>query len=116
MHSNRVGNIGSYWLLYAFPPFSVIRKVLLKVKTEEVNVILITRSWPLQPWYSQVLRLSVTEPLILPRLSNILVNPQGQIHPKTSGMESFRQSLASEGISERAAELIAGACKTRHII
>ena len=94
----------------------MIKKVLLKVKTEEVNVILITRSWPLQPWYSQVLRLSVTEPLILPRLSNILVNPQGQIHPKTSDMESFRQSLASEGISERAAELIAGACKTRHII
>ena len=30
-------------------------------------------------------------------------------NPKTSGLESFRQSLASEGISERAAEPIAGA-------
>ena len=30
-------------------------------------------------------------------------------NPKTSGLESFRQSLASEGIPERAAELIAGA-------
>ena len=30
-------------------------------------------------------------------------------NPKTSGQKSFRQSLASEGISERAAELIPGA-------
>ena len=61
-------------LLYAFPAFSVIGKVLLKVKTEEVNVILITPNWPAQPWYSQVLELSVTKPLLLPHLSNILVN------------------------------------------
>ena len=42
-------------LLYAFPPFSMIGKVLLKIKTEEVDVILITPSWPAQPWYSKVL-------------------------------------------------------------
>ena len=62
-------------LLYAFPAFSMIGKVLLKVKTEEVNVILITPNWPAQPWYSQVLELSVIKPLLLPDLSNILVNP-----------------------------------------
>ena len=53
----------------------MIGKVLLKVKTEEVNVILITPNWPAQPWYSQVLELSVIKPLLLPDLSNILVNP-----------------------------------------
>ena len=68
-------------LLYAFPPFSMIGKVLLKVKTEEVDAFLITSSWLAQPWYSQVLELSVTKLLLLPRLSNILVNPQGQVHP-----------------------------------
>ena len=59
----------------------MIGKVLFKVKTEGVDVILITPSWPTQPWYSQVLGLSVAEPLLLPQLSNILVNPQCQVHP-----------------------------------
>ena len=59
----------------------MIGKVLLKVKTEEVDKILITPSWPAQPWYSQVLGLSVAKPLLLTQLSNILVNPQGQVHP-----------------------------------
>ena len=68
-------------LLYAFPPFSMIGKVLLKVKTEEVDVILITPNWPAQHWHRQVSGLSVAEPLLLPQLSNILVNPRGQVHP-----------------------------------
>ena len=46
-----------------------------------MGVILITPSWPAQPWYSEVLGLSVAKPLLLPQLSNILVNPQGQVHP-----------------------------------
>ena len=75
----------------------------------------ITTSWPAQPWYSQVLELTVTKPLLLPQLSNILVNPQGQAHPLAVNktlrlvcLESFRQSLTSKEISERDAELITG--------
>ena len=96
-------------LLYAFSPFSMTGRVLLKVKTKEVDVILITPRWPAQPWYSQVLESSVTEPLLLPQLRNILVDPQGQVHPlvvnkslrlvawKVSGIawprKEFRQGL-----------------------
>ena len=75
-------------LEYAFHLFSMIGEVLLKVKAEEVDIILITRSWLGQPWYSEVLELSVTEPV-------------------TSGLESVRQSLAPERTSARDAELIA---------
>ena len=64
-----------------FSPFFNDRKSSVKSQTEEVDVILITPSWPAQPCYSQVLELSVTEPLLLPQLSKILVNPQGQVHP-----------------------------------
>ena len=56
----------------------------------------ITSSWPAQPWYSQVLELTVTKPLLLPQLSNILVNPQGQVHPlvvnKTQGLVAWKVS------------------------
>ena len=58
----------------------LIGNVLLKVKANKVNVIVITPSWPVQLWHSQFLQLSVAEPLLLPQLSNILVNPQGQVH------------------------------------
>ena len=57
-----------------FPPFFNDREVLLKVKTDKVDVILITSSWPGQPWYAQVMELSVTESLLLSQLSNILAN------------------------------------------
>ena len=59
----------------------MIGKVLLKVKGEEVDIILITPSWLAQPWYSEVLELSVTEPVLLPQLSNILIKYSGQVHP-----------------------------------
>ena len=59
----------------------MLGKIILKVKKEEVDVVLITTSWPAQPWYSRVLELSVTKPLLLPQLSNILVNPQDLMHP-----------------------------------
>ena len=68
-------------VLHAFPPFSMIRKVLLQVKAEEVDVILITPSWPAQLWYSLVLEISVTESLLLRQLSKTLVNPQDQVYP-----------------------------------
>ena len=53
---------------------------MVKVKAKE-DVILIKQSWLAQPWYSQVLELSATEPLLLPQLSKTLVNPQGHVHP-----------------------------------
>ena len=68
-------------LLYTFPRFSIIEKVLSKVKTENVDVILTIPSWPAQPWYSQVLELSVTKPLLLPQLNNILVQGDPQKCP-----------------------------------
>ena len=63
-----------------FSSFSVIGKVLLKVKTEEVDIILMTPSWSAQHCYSQVLELLLTEPLLLPQLCNNFVNPQRRVH------------------------------------
>ena len=38
-----------------------------------LDVILTMPSWPAPPRYSQVVELSVTKPLLLPHLNNILV-------------------------------------------
>jgi len=68
-------------LVYAFPPFSLIGKVVRKVKTDMVSLILVTPSWPAQSWYNQVLELCIANPLLLPLDLDLLKSPQGQIHP-----------------------------------
>ena len=67
-------------LLYAFLPFSLIGRVLLRVKKKALTMILVTPNWHAQPWYSQILDLCITEPLLLPQSQELLVDPKGQVH------------------------------------
>ena len=64
-----------------FPPFSLIGRVLLRVREEGLTMILVTPNWPAQPWYSQVLDLCITEPLLLPQSQEHFLDPKGQLHP-----------------------------------
>ena len=67
--------------LYAFPPFSLMHRVLRKVDLEKVHsVILITPIWQSQTWYPEVIRLSMKNRLLLPQHPNFLRNPQGETH------------------------------------
>ena len=45
-------------LLCAFLPFSLIGRVPLRVREEGLTMILVTPSWPAQPWYSHTLDLA----------------------------------------------------------
>jgi hypothetical protein len=47
---------------YAFPPFSMINKVLRRVKSEEITLILIAPFWPQQGWFSLLLELLYDTP------------------------------------------------------
>ena len=72
-------NIG---LPYAFPPFSMISRVLLKIKQECVPLlILIAPVWSTQPWYPELLNLCVREPVLLPQGQEILISPKNIVHP-----------------------------------
>lgn len=55
-------------LMYAFPPTPEIHRVLLKIKKDKANVILIAPGWPWQHWFSTLLERSITPspPLELP--------------------------------------------------
>ena len=72
-------NIG---LPYAFSPFSIISRVLLKTKQECVPLlILIAPVWSTQPWYPEVLNLCVREPVLLPQRQKNLKSPKNIVHP-----------------------------------
>ena len=63
--------------LYAFPPFSLIGRVLLRVREERLTMSLVTTSRPVQPWYSPVLDLCVTDPLLLPQSQDYFTRSKG---------------------------------------
>ena len=68
--------------LCAFPPYTLIHKVLKKVEEEKVpSLIMATPTWQTQSWYPEFLRVSVRDPIIFPLKDDLLKGPQNQYHP-----------------------------------
>ena len=69
-------------ILYAFPPVSLIQRVLCKIAKDKVStVILITPAWQTQPWYPNLLAMSFSQPFLLPMSPGVLNDPKGEDHP-----------------------------------
>ena len=60
---------------YAFPPFSVILRVLSKVKREGIEGLVIVPDWPTQVWWPLLQSLLVRPPMLLPQVKNLLQLP-----------------------------------------
>lgn len=54
-------------LLYAFPPLPLISKVIRKILTENVELLLVALYWLRRPWYADLMNLSVESPWRIPR-------------------------------------------------
>ena len=67
---------------YAFPPFILVPRVLAKIRHDKAVVLLIASVWPTQSWYPLLLQLSTVQPILLPRLDNLLSLPHNpEQHP-----------------------------------
>ena len=84
-HAWRTDALAFPWdglLAYAFPPLSLISRVLAKVERENCKILLIAPFWPRQPWFPRLTRMLVHRPVILPRRPDILSQPRsGFVHP-----------------------------------
>ena len=60
---------------YAFPPFSLLGKVINKVVEDRVWGVVIAPFWPTQVWFPRLLELSTSPPLLLPRSPLLLRHP-----------------------------------------
>ena len=68
-------------LAYAFPPISLVSRVLTKIEQEDCRVLLIAPFWPRQPWFPRLIRLLVHRPVILPGRADLLYQPSsGMAH------------------------------------
>ena len=60
---------------YAFPPFSLISRVLQKIENENAEGILIVPAFTTQPWFPRLLRLLIKPPVKLPNSRDSLYFP-----------------------------------------
>ena len=68
--------------LCALPPFSMINKVLNKVKQDKVGkMLLVAPTWQSQTLYSILLSMSLEKPKLLPHYQHPLMNPQKPLPP-----------------------------------
>ena len=73
--------VWNYQFLYAFPPFSLIGRVLKKVKKDQTNMIIVTPAWQSQLWYPILLKMTIKNSILLRDYPNVLLRPEKKIHP-----------------------------------
>lgn len=69
---------------YAFPPFSVIGRMVRKILEDRATSLAILPLWPNQTWFPMALQLLAAPPLLLPRASLVLPQDPSRVHPQTS--------------------------------
>ena len=62
---------------YAFPPWSIIPRVLAKLRVSHgTKLTLVAPYWPQRPWFPDLLQLSLEPPVVLPERPDLLLLPQ----------------------------------------
>ncbi|XP_044159551.1 uncharacterized protein LOC122944893 [Bufo gargarizans] len=83
-HSEAVDALLQDWsgaLLYAFPPFALIPRVLSQVRRQQAELVLVVPFWRPQTWFPQLMELLIADPILLPAHLDLLLGPRGQRHP-----------------------------------
>lgn len=72
-----------YQLIYCFPPFSLIGKVLQKIQLDKVTAILIVPQWTTQFWYPRLFQMLKDQPIRIKTNRKTLTLPHSpeEIHP-----------------------------------
>ena len=91
------------FMFYAFPPFSILRKVLAKVQQDGATGMQVTPLWPTQPWFPRVLK----QLLQLQGKLDVLHPPS--FETVSLGDSYLREALQGTGLSSTATTLICNA-------
>ena len=79
--SFRWNNLGGY----AFPPFTLVGRVLKKVQEENSKIVIVVPDWPTSFWYSRLLQMATDIPFYISG-TTILTNPIDQGEPLKAGL------------------------------
>lgn len=87
---------------YAFPPFSVIGRMLGKILEDKATCLTILPLWPTQVWFPMALQLLIAPPLLLPRASLMLPQDPSRVHPQTSKLILSAMILSGDPLQTEA--------------
>ena len=76
-------NWADFNLCYAFPPFSLVGKVINKAIRDSADLLLVAPNWKTQYWFPILMEFVVDEPLHLPVTADTiyLTHDKNSIHP-----------------------------------
>ena len=79
---------------YSFPPFSIILKVLRKIKKDDAEGIVVVPVWPAQPWYPLFQSMLVSKSIKFNSNKELLISCNREPHPlwKNLSLEAGRLS------------------------
>ena len=79
----------SYFKFYAFPPISVIPRVLPKVNQDSAESIIVFPFWKTHVWYPTILKMFVPTPTLFNSRKSLLLLPEttNLVHPMWKKMD-----------------------------
>lgn len=81
---------------YAFPPFSIISKVLHKIKSDKAEGVVVVPYWPTQPWYPVWTNLLKSKALYFKPNKDLLISPFREAHPLHKDLTLMAGKLSSK--------------------
>ena len=94
---------------YLFPPFSLIGRVLRKIRQDKCKVVLVAPKWETQPWYPTLREMLHSKPI---KLWGNFRDRAGNPHPLGQALHLtayLRTRLVQEGVSEETSHVAVNA-------
>ena len=87
---------------YVFPPFSVISRVLQKLRIDQVTALCVLPKWPTQAWWPLAQEMMIGEPLIIaPHPGNLVLPGKDEIHPLHKKLRLCICLLSGESMNKK---------------
>ena len=67
---------------YALPPFSLLGRMVQKIRRDQSMCLVIAPIWPTESWYTDLLQILIDNPIILPTQRTLLtIKSTNKVHP-----------------------------------
>lgn len=91
------------WYIYAFPPFSIIQRVLQKWRNDKAVGIMVVPDWTTAVWYPQLLAMLTHPPILLPKRKKLLqLTHSEELHPLHKKLQLLAVQLSGRQSEHKA--------------
>lgn len=84
------------YYFYAFPPFSVILRVLQKIRVDRAEGVVVVPWWPTQPWFPIFMQLKTSQLKKFEPATDLLISSFREHHPLSSSLSLVAAKLSGK--------------------